>query len=550
VPAPMWGWAEAKATTGSAPVEEEEEEMAGPPRAMEEEEEEPDEPEEEEEDDSDNREDSAGLDEEDGGFVSQRRLGPYVTQRLPGIRSIYTSSGRARHGRRQIPVSSRKFDADDVEPPINGADHENGSASGSEYVSPKKKRPVKSRPPASASSRKRKGSVPRESSGSDHPPSSRKAKKLQPRDEDDDGVASDASTQHHQTGDEKVKGEETKTSPQIPVSSPKFLPSSKPLSAIATSTINPAAAALAALAVIADSVENNTETTLDLKDTTISLSSSTRKSPAHEHSLPATSSSSVVVEATPAVSRSRTASPDNSGDEELTEPQPTYRSRRTTRRAPPRSKKPSDDWRRLVKAPVRPPNSKKLSVDLNIDTTLDDVPDEPAVEAVNDDTEAMDVEDVNDGEKNADLDMEDDEADEEVSQPDEDAQPIDDAGEGDDEPVDPEGEGEGEGDEDQEQELETNEVENEQDNENDNENENDEEENEEEHLPDGDLEDHEIELQPAHRAEALDVLASIELKFAMLRERVYVEKMEILGWEERMVQASKLCPFHHSEAML
>ena len=189
--------------------------MAGLP-CLEKEEEEPNEP---EEDDSENREDSAGLDKEDGGFVSQRRLGPYAAQRFPGIRSIYTSSGRARHGRRQIPVSSRKFDADDAEPLINGADHENGSASGSEYISPKKKRPVKSRPPASAGSRKRKGSVPRESSGSDHPPSSRKAKKVQPRDEHDDEVASNASTQRHQTGDEKVKGEEVKTSPQIPVSS-------------------------------------------------------------------------------------------------------------------------------------------------------------------------------------------------------------------------------------------------------------------------------------------------------------------------------------------
>jgi len=55
----------------------------------------------------------------------------------------------------EIPASSRKFDAGDVEPPINGADHENGSASGSEYKSPKKKRPVKTRPPASAGSRRR-----------------------------------------------------------------------------------------------------------------------------------------------------------------------------------------------------------------------------------------------------------------------------------------------------------------------------------------------------------------------------------------------------------
>ncbi|KAG6817026.1 hypothetical protein H0H87_000650 [Tephrocybe sp. NHM501043] len=54
--------------------------------------------------------------------------------------------------------------------------------------------------------------------------------------------------------------------------------------------------------------------------------------------------------------------------------------------------------------------------------------------------------------------------------------------------------------------------------------------------PDDDA-DNEVEsdLQPAHRAEALDVLATIELKFALLRERVYVEKMEGLSWEEALV---------------
>ncbi|PCH36877.1 hypothetical protein WOLCODRAFT_157568 [Wolfiporia cocos MD-104 SS10] len=43
------------------------------------------------------------------------------------------------------------------------------------------------------------------------------------------------------------------------------------------------------------------------------------------------------------------------------------------------------------------------------------------------------------------------------------------------------------------------------------------------------------DLQPAHRAEALDVLATIELRFALLRERLYVEKMENLAWEEALV---------------
>jgi hypothetical protein len=45
----------------------------------------------------------------------------------------------------------------------------------------------------------------------------------------------------------------------------------------------------------------------------------------------------------------------------------------------------------------------------------------------------------------------------------------------------------------------------------------------------------ESDLQPAHRAEALDVLAAIELRFALLRERVYVEKMDALAWEEALV---------------
>ncbi len=269
----------------------------------------------------------------------------------------------------------------------SGEEHDGGDFGGGEMNgddSPKKKKPAKTRPPPSAGSRKRKGNAPRESSGSDQPPSSRKAKKIQRQDEEDDGAASDVFSTRHKSGDEKAKGNEDKISPQIPVSNPKFLPSSKPLSAIATSAINPAAA-LAALAVIADSVENNTETTLDLKNTTIISSPTAKKSPVHEPPLLATSTSSSGVEATPAASRSRTASPDNSDrDEELTELQPTYRTKRATR--PPRSKKPSD-WRRLGKPPARLPHYKKPSLDLKIDTALDDTPGEPVVEAVNGDTE-------------------------------------------------------------------------------------------------------------------------------------------------------------------
>jgi len=75
----------------------------------------------------------------------------------------------------------RKFDAEDAEPPVNGADHKNGSAFGSECNSSRKKRTMKTRPPASAGSRKRKGSASHESRGSDHPHSSRKARRYNSR---------------------------------------------------------------------------------------------------------------------------------------------------------------------------------------------------------------------------------------------------------------------------------------------------------------------------------------------------------------------------------
>ncbi|TBU52493.1 Sds3-like-domain-containing protein [Dichomitus squalens] len=47
--------------------------------------------------------------------------------------------------------------------------------------------------------------------------------------------------------------------------------------------------------------------------------------------------------------------------------------------------------------------------------------------------------------------------------------------------------------------------------------------------------DLDADMQPAHRAEALDELAKIELKFALLRERLYVEKMDSLAWEEGLI---------------
>jgi hypothetical protein len=49
-----------------------------------------------------------------------------------------------------------------------------------------------------------------------------------------------------------------------------------------------------------------------------------------------------------------------------------------------------------------------------------------------------------------------------------------------------------------------------------------------------------VELQPADRQEALDALAKLELKFALIRQRIYVDKMEELAKEEGWVRQGKL----------
>ena len=51
----------------------------------------------------------------------------------------------------------------------------------------------------------------------------------------------------------------------------------------------------------------------------------------------------------------------------------------------------------------------------------------------------------------------------------------------------------------------------------------------------------EADSQPAHSAEALDVLAAIELKPALLREKLYVEKMEALAWVEALAANGTCC---------
>ncbi|PVG03743.1 hypothetical protein CPB86DRAFT_821838 [Serendipita vermifera] len=52
---------------------------------------------------------------------------------------------------------------------------------------------------------------------------------------------------------------------------------------------------------------------------------------------------------------------------------------------------------------------------------------------------------------------------------------------------------------------------------------------------DGEVEG-DLDLQPADRQDALDALANLELKFALVRQRIYQDKMEELGREEKLVK--------------
>ena len=53
------------------------------------------------------------------------------------------------------------------------------------------------------------------------------------------------------------------------------------------------------------------------------------------------------------------------------------------------------------------------------------------------------------------------------------------------------------------------------------------------HLDDVDDADH--ELHAADRADALDALAQLELKFALVRQRIYLDKMNEFAREEAMI---------------
>jgi hypothetical protein len=515
---------------------------------MEEEEEERDESEEEEKDDYDVHhqvDNFAGIvEEEEGGFVNRRHLGPYVTQRLPGMPLFYPTSGRTRTGR-LAPTSSRKYP--EGQPTANG-DGVEVPASGSEYNLQKKKKFTKVRSHISTS--KRKETEVHGSSDSEKPDSAAmKGRKANKNEGDiDDEVTSDGSAVQvgdNASGHDNTEDEVEDNVPQQPISPTKIISGSKPPFYIASSSnSNPATSALAALAVIANAVDPTWDVVL------VAAATATSSIAAGPSTF--VTSNNVFSSASmdpPSASRSRMASSDKSDDDRDEEPpaerQTIYKRRQQAQHALPRVRNASDNRVRLLRSPTATSSPRKeLALDLKVNTMLNDT-DKPNVEIDNGDCMEVDgpVDKANDIEKEADLESDEREGEEEegeeegeeISQHDEEEPPIpDEEGiDGDDEPVDPEAEVDGEEDQDQDPEAAEAEIEQE----NENENENEEVGNDEELSPEGDVEDQQIELQPAHRVEALDILASIELKFALLRKRVYVEKMEILAWEEAMIQA-------------
>ena len=65
-------------------------------------------------------------------------------------------------------------------------------------------------------------------------------------------------------------------------------------------------------------------------------------------------------------------------------------------------------------------------------------------------------------------------------------------------------------------------------------------------VEDAEVEDEAADLQHEHRTEALDTLATIELKFVLLCKCVYVEKMEALAQEEVLVKNGAYCSLYGS----
>ena len=567
VPAPMWGWAEnktASTSSATAPVEEEEEEMSGPPRAMEEEEEEA-----EEEDDEEEPEDGdfgVHEDVESGrGYGPPRRIGAYryayTTPQL--TRHFQQRPRRARKGWRQ-PDGEDHEDAPDHKPndphdannknsgpTINGGDDdEEGSASGSPYPSTsRKKRSNKQRgPPASSSSstalRKRKEND--HYSGSERPAHPLKKKKSEnnhrvQHDEDEGAAlaipAPPAPPPQASSDNENTESEEEPFVLPPAAASPLIAKPISPIATIIATNNNPAEpmSALTALAAAADSI--------NIKDPISQLNPASSIIPGFGSlksiEVPTASLTSTVL--TTGANSSRSPSPALQSDVEASsaedEPRPTRSKARNGKSAMKgrggNVKGKAGDKNTGVIANGTEALTKKgppPPLNLKIDAQTDGLPSLPVIDTVvEDDINDRSLDDVDMEDPEEEQEQEEEEEEEEAEEPEEE-QADEEANEGDEEVVDPEG------DDDQEQDGADNEDMEEGENGDENENDND----DDDPSPNGDAdgdEHEESDLQPAHRAEALDVLATIELKFALLRERLYVEKMDGLAWEERMIQA-------------
>jgi hypothetical protein len=523
----MWGWVPERPPTA---LEEEEEEMTEPPRAMEEEEEEEDEEEDEEEEEEE--EDDYKNGNGDSGHVPQRR--PQNPKRV-------SATHRSRAGTSKSASMAVKRHAKEEE-------EEEDSSS---YQSSKKKRPSRSRVPAVSGPKRRKDDD--DAASDDQGPLNRKkgAKSSTIDDEEADGFDEHEGA----NGDDNTDSETEPSKPPAAPLSPAKL----------TSGNNPAGptTSLSALAAVADGINpssgpNGTSASATSSSViaALSLEQLSNHIPRRSRSDSAGSAESINNAGS---SKSKPKAPKINSKVNKSKPRgklsPTDKKDMTlqvngttsngdftkssaqssapAKKAPP----PPLDLKIDTLAPsiVVTTNGQDMDVDGEeeaTDTVLEDGMDidaGPTPREPEEEEEEEEEEDVgDDGDDVSAREEEDiDPIDEEAGDVGEDAdeEPLD----GDEDPADNDGEDE----QDQEQDHDPEGVDVEQENE-----EGDQEEADEEVSPggDADVEDHEGDMQPAHRAEALDVLARIELRFALLRERVYVEKMESLAWEESMVQ--------------
>ncbi|KAF9485623.1 hypothetical protein BDN70DRAFT_870920 [Pholiota conissans] len=477
---------------------------------------------------------------------------------------------------RQPPAAKRvppKHENGDDRPIANGEDDEGSASGGSEYLSTKRKKQARPRLPASAP-RRRKDNGNDDSTGSDVPVSSRKKNGVKPQHEDpeDEDPATASHGEDDNTDSEADPPPNTSGLPS-PLS-PSRLTGHKP---IVPSTTANSSAALSALAALANAVDPTMPPAREIASINAAAASASIMAGAAS-SVQVVSQSGTTSEAgtrDPSPSRSttptaRTAAEDSEDDGKASKSKPkggkaAPRAGKSKPRGKPLVPDKRDPSATTNDDPPKTTNATKKGppapLDLKADTLASGVVaangedmdideeanehsmEDPDVEMDASEHEHDDDEDDNEGETHEeDEDIEEHEhADEETVDPDQEGEGDgeEEANDGEDDGVDQEGDGVDDEEQDQEQDNEQDNAEAQQDNE-----EGEEEvDNDEEHASqngdadaDVDVEDHESDLQPAHRAEALDVLATIELKFALLRERVYVEKMEALAWEEMLVQ--------------